>query len=640
MTRLHVSKTGFTSGELDPELTGRVDLRAYDDGAAKLRNVFVQPTGGVTRRPGTRLIADTPGALRLIAFDTRSGEELIILGAGSVRVRDTAGLIQDGIVGLWTADQLRSINWTRVSNGLLICHPDVVPQYLTRDQSGHWSISEWEFETVSSANGQQSTLPFAKIAGELISVQPTNLNVGAPDEEDPIPAGSDIRLQTSHPAFENDHQGTIFRIKDREVRIQSVVSSVEARAIVLQELVDGKTTRFWQEQSFSDARGWPAAVTLHQDRLVLSGGAGAPEQVWFSKTGRYFNFDVGDGLDDEAVSFRLSDSRLHRVRHLVSGRSLQILTNLGEWTVSGSPVTPSNVAVALQTNVGSPPDRQIPPIEADGATLFVGASKRDLRELLFAESEQAFQAPDIALLSRHIFREPIDMAFDAAERLLAVILEDGTLATATIDRNANVAAWSLQSTNGNFKASCLFDGTLHFLVERHGATSLETFDNGHWLDGSLRVESASMTSNWSGLSPLIGRTVSLLADGVSRGEVTITSDNLDIGAAATSIELGEGFAHIVEPLPLGASGRNLPLDTLFRPVRAAFRVLETRSLTVDFGRGPRPLISSDSPSKSGDFASRSLGWRRGWGSWPWRIDQGDPGPFTLLSATTEIKVNN
>ena len=57
MSRAFVTKTSFTAGELDPLLRGRLDLKAQEDGAARLRNVVVHPTGGVSRRPGLRLIA-------------------------------------------------------------------------------------------------------------------------------------------------------------------------------------------------------------------------------------------------------------------------------------------------------------------------------------------------------------------------------------------------------------------------------------------------------------------------------------------------------------------------------------------------------------------------------------------------------
>ena len=57
MSRAFVTKTSFTAGELDPLLRGRLDLKAQEDGAARLRNVVVHPSGGVSRRPGLRLIA-------------------------------------------------------------------------------------------------------------------------------------------------------------------------------------------------------------------------------------------------------------------------------------------------------------------------------------------------------------------------------------------------------------------------------------------------------------------------------------------------------------------------------------------------------------------------------------------------------
>lgn len=47
---IHVLRTAFTSGELDPKLI-RPDMEQYQYGASKMRNVFVQPQGGFFRRP-------------------------------------------------------------------------------------------------------------------------------------------------------------------------------------------------------------------------------------------------------------------------------------------------------------------------------------------------------------------------------------------------------------------------------------------------------------------------------------------------------------------------------------------------------------------------------------------------------------
>ena len=71
MVRIQPVQTNFTAGELSPRLYGRKDLARYDNGAATLLNAIVQPHGGVTRRPGTRFVAQTKsasGPVRLAPF--------------------------------------------------------------------------------------------------------------------------------------------------------------------------------------------------------------------------------------------------------------------------------------------------------------------------------------------------------------------------------------------------------------------------------------------------------------------------------------------------------------------------------------------------------------------------------------------
>jgi len=60
MTRINTLKTNFSAGELSPRLAGRPDLAAYRDGARRLRNVTVHPTGGLSRRPGLQRVQASP----------------------------------------------------------------------------------------------------------------------------------------------------------------------------------------------------------------------------------------------------------------------------------------------------------------------------------------------------------------------------------------------------------------------------------------------------------------------------------------------------------------------------------------------------------------------------------------------------
>jgi hypothetical protein len=85
-------------------------------------------------------------------------------------------------------------------------------------------------------------------------------------------------------------------------------------------------------------------------------------------------------------------------------------------------------------------------------------------------------------------------------------------------------------------------------------------------------------------------------------------------------------------------------DHAYRPVRVSFRVLETAALSADLGDGARPVLpapaNANTPGFTGDVALRAMGWRRGMGRPPWRVVQDDPLPATILSVTTEIKVND
>ena len=55
------SKSSFSAGELTPTIEGRTDLPLYQNGAKKIINWMILPSGGLTRRPGTVFIWATQG---------------------------------------------------------------------------------------------------------------------------------------------------------------------------------------------------------------------------------------------------------------------------------------------------------------------------------------------------------------------------------------------------------------------------------------------------------------------------------------------------------------------------------------------------------------------------------------------------
>lgn len=643
MAHARVHSTNFTSGEVASRLLGRGDLTAYENGAAKLRNVLVRPTGCVDRRPGLRFVDTLPGPGRVVAFEFNTEQVYLLAFTDECLHVFMDGVRQTSIAAPWTEAQIGNLSWTQSADTLLVVHPDVRPRSITRRSHTEWQISDWQFAASSSS---RIHLPHYKFASGDTQLTRSGTS-------------GTITLTASDFLFEPAHVGTRFRFEDKEVSIEDVVNAGgiesdgrydKASALVLESLAGTEaTTKDWTEQAYSDLRGWPVTVTFHQDRLVIGGSRSLPNQLWLSRSSDLFNFNQGEGLDDEAIEFAILSDQVNAIRAVFSGRHLQVFTSGAEWMVTGDPLTPTNIQLNRQTRIGSPVDRLIPPRDVDGATMFVPRKSGQIREFLFTDVEQAYQATDLALLSEHLVNTPIDMDYDQAGRLLYVVMSDGTLGTLTIYRAEEVTAWSLQRTDGRFRSVAEVGDKVFVLVERQGHLLVEVFDEGMHIDSGLQGTDDVPKTHWTGLDHLEGRTVKVVADGAPRPDATVSNGTIVLEYAASNLQAGLGFAHVVEPLPpqISSSG-NANQGLKLRPIAITFRLEDTCSLKLDLGRGVvdqpfqrfrRTGFNSAPVPFSGDKTVRTFGWQQDGARPVWRIDQDTPLPFRLLSVSTEISIN-
>ncbi|NOG71332.1 hypothetical protein [Roseicella sp. DB1501] len=626
MVQARSLKTNFTAGELASALLGRPDLRAYANGARRLRNVFIQPTGGVTRRPGLRHVAMLPGAARLIAFEFNTEQTyLLVLTEGALQV-----FIGDApvatVAGPWTAAMLPQLAYTQNADTLLLCHPEMVPQRITRTSHTVWTVTPWSFLSE----------PFFRFADPAITLAAS------------ATTGS-VTLTASAAAFQPGHVGTRLRIAGCRLLVTAVASGTAASAVVEETLAGTDATADWEEAAFSPARGWPATLCFHQDRLVIGGSRDLPNRLWLSRTGDLFNFDLGTGLDDQAIEFGLVSDQVNAIRAVFSGQHLQVFTSGAEWMVSGTPLTPGNIQLDRQTRVGSPVARLVQPVDVDGSTLFAARSGKGIYEFTYTDVQQLYQANDLALVSQHLVQDPVAMAYDQRRRLLHVAMADGGLATLTLYRAEQVTAWCAQETDGAVRSLAEIEGTVWAVVERAGTQRLERFDDALALDAALTGSSAAEQDRWSGLGHLEGRTVGVVADGAPCGEARVTGGAVMLDPPAREVQVGLPFTHVVEPLPPDLSAGGGTGAAPLRLVAVTFRLLETRALAVDLGRGPQPVpfrrldattLGSAPPSFTGDVRLRALGWRRDALAPLWRIADDTPLPMTLLSVTTDTRISD
>ena len=622
-------QTSFAAGEIDPRLLARSDLNAYDQGARELRNVWVTTGGGVKRRAGLRHVTEIGGDGRLAAVPLEGGVvRLFVLLDRRALIFDDEMLVAD-LGAPWTSSHLPRLSWAAHRGNLFVCHPALPPQHVVLEPYGSWRVLSWVFDTAPGADAAKVVRlqPYAKYANPEASLE------AAPD------SGELWSLTSNQQVFGPGHVGTRLRFKGTEVALTSVSpDGFGALGIPQTPITDGSRTFDWAEQAFSPIAGYPAACIVFRDRLVVGGVPRMPNRLWMSRIGRPFDFDTGTGLADEAIAISLGDDPSHAIRALSTGRELEVFTAASEWTVDGRPLSPADVVAIRQTGLGSYEPRYVPPVSADGTSVFVARGGDAVVEYVFTDIDRAYQAENLAVRARHLVKAPLDLSFDPDRRLLLLVDGDGALATCTLDRNAAMVAWSRQETHGRVGAIAQASGRVYLLVERDGTTRLEAFADDHRLDAARRREAAVATTTWPGFEHLEGREVDLIADGAPAGTATVAAGTVTTATPARTLEAGLPFTGSVAPLPLLGEGRR-PAQ-LFRPVQLSLQLHETRALTVDLGEGPRALTLAPAgePPFSGFKTLRARGWRRaGEAPW-WRIRLEEPEGFHLLSVTSDVRI--
>ncbi len=631
MTRLKTVKTNFTGGALAPDLLGRGDLRAYENGARTLDNVIVLPTGGLARRPGTAFVAAAPGPGRLVLFSFSTDQaHLLLFTDGQVQVFRDDGL-EATLPTPWTLAQLKDLTWTQSADVLLLCHPQVPPQRLARTGPGAWTLSPWVF----AAEDGKSRIPYFRFGDLSVTLTPSARS-------------GRVRVKASAPVFQPGHDGQPLRIHRKPCRFAAILSPTLAEVDVFETLPDTDPTVDWDEAAFSPVRGWPVSACFHQDRLVVGGSRDLPNRLWLSRSGDLFNFDLGEGEDDEAIEFAILSDEVNPIRAVFSGRHLQVFTTGAEWAVTGEPLTPQAIRLDRQTRLGSRGDRQIGPREVDGATLFAAADG-SLREFFWTDAERVYQAGDLTVAARHIAGQTVEMDHDRRRRLLLAVQADGTVAALTLYRAEQVSAWTRLVTAGQVLSLAVVGDTPYWLVRRDGAVWLEAWDDGFQVDAGISGTAPAPTARWSGAGHLAGRTATVLGDGIVLAPSSVKAGRLRLDRAVRAIQAGLPFTHRVEPLPanlLAAEGQGAKA----RLLAVTFRLKDTPVLKADLGRGALEvplrrtggLVLTEAPAVpfTGDRRLTTLGWPADPLKPAWSLADDRPLPFTLLAATHEMKVND
>ena len=573
MARSAPAISTFTAGEISPRLEGRANIEKYLEGLSILTNMIVQPHGGVTRRPGTEYLGEVKNSsnvTRLIPFEFKTSDTYALeFGNQYMRV------FRNGLQVLSATKTISAI--TKANPGVLTSnsHGYSNGDEVYLENSG--AMAELKSRNYLVAGSSTNTFTLTDLYGVAINTTNfTTFNNGvttAKIYEVATPYTSaqvnDVRFAQSADVIYIVHPSHAIRTLSR--------TDHNAWSFATPSITENNTP------VLTTSDNYPSVVTFFEQRLVFAATNNNPQTLWFSKNADYLNFTTGTA-DDNALIYTIASNKVNAIRYLSATRILNIGTSGGEYvltTTNGGPITPTQTVIRKYSNYGCIESEVV---QVADVTLFAQRGARKVREFRYiGEVDVAgYAAPDITILSEHLTEGGIqEFAYQQEpESIVWARRTDGTLLGLTYRREEEIVAWHKHIIGGSFGGGQAVvesiitlptdsgEDELYMIVKRtiNSVTKryvevLKTFDFGSDTTAAFFVDSGlaysgSATSTLSGLYHLEGQTLSILANGATHADETVSGGGVTLDFSVTSGALGFGYTSEMQTMRLESGSQD------------------------------------------------------------------------------------
>ena len=471
-----------------------------------------------------------------------------------------------------TAD-LPQLKFAQSADVMYICHPDYSVKKLSRTGHTSWTITEVDFTDGPYLDDNITATTFG-MSSHTVGTGRTL-------------TASAVTGINNNTGFQSTDVGRLFTFRDGYGEITAITSTTVVTATVIKDMGSSSTTTSWALGAFSDTTGHPSCVTFYEQRLVFAGTEVQPQTLFFSKSGDYENMHENRGgtiADDDAIIYTIASNQVNAIRFLSATRTLIVGTVGGEFSVSGGgtddPVTPTNILIKKQSNHGC---ANLDAIPVGNVTLFLQRAKRKIRELAYNFDVDGYVAPDMTILAEHISETGINSMSYQQEpnQIIWCVREDGKLVGLTYQREQQVVAWHQHIFGGAFStgnAVCesiatiptndkeyqtwvvikrTINGVTRRYVEYINQFDFDETDNTNFnfLDSQLAY-SGSATTTISGLDHLEGQTVSVLANGSTHPDRTVTAGSITLARSSTKVKVGLKYTSLLQTMRIDAGSQN------------------------------------------------------------------------------------
>ena len=272
--------TNFASGELSPALNGRVDLRQYYQGASRIQNFEIIPTGGIRRRPGIKRLAQLDGESRIIPFIVNKNSVYVLQfitnpnydATDPTSVASYIKVWKKNVVDVYTVIQtlnapyvsfaeIKEIQYAQNYDTMIFVHKNYRPQIL-KEEAGTFTASAMDFDFI----------PDVELDDDFDYVMVVSGNVF------PTKSGQSFTYKRLINGVPTDYTQTF---NDNITDFYCIVEGKLYKWNVSTWKVTGQDPET-ETGLFTTATKYPGCVAFFNNRLFFAGTLHKPQMVWAS----------------------------------------------------------------------------------------------------------------------------------------------------------------------------------------------------------------------------------------------------------------------------------------------------------------------------------------------------------------------
>lgn len=465
-------------------------------------------------------------------------------------------------------------------------------------------------------------------------------------------------------------------------RITGFISDLAVTAAVLVDFgANLVATDNWSEGVWSDYRGWPSSVAIHEGRMWWAGKS----NIWASISDAYDSFDEDFVGDAGPISRSIGSGPVDSVSWLLSAQRLIMGAQGAEYTVRSSaldePITPTNFNIKPGSTQGS---AAVHPVKIDQRGVFVNRSNIKVFQLQMGTNYPSydFSATDMTALVPEIGRPGIvrmDVQRQPDTRIHCV-RSDGVAVVGVSDVDEDVMAWLTISTDGFIEDVVVLpaiagnvDDQVYYVVRRtiNGATVryLEKWAQEVDCRGDKQLcdladsyvsYTGSTVKNITGLDHLEGESVVVWADGADVGtddsvspwvqRYTVSGGTIKLPVAAANVVVGLPYSAQFKSSKLGQATQDVqsPLNAQKKINHLGLIMADVHSKGLQFGADFTVMDDLPSTVNGVDIGNVVLtSYDENPSEFPgkWDTDMRlcllarAPRPCTMLAATVDLEIH-